>query len=988
MNAKIVSIFQRIVRSGRIVIFTLPLVVTSVFGQEPVTTTQSPLISKCCQVPAKFLDETGTEVAYASTDQLITLTAEIPGDQANCEAIWSSKRSCESKFLDVTDVSEQDNGNQKNHYPNHWGPVVYKAQYTCAGDIVECTEQAALSVVDWGIWFFNDKGEIKKYRRDGANAFDVDFYDPKKKTIIFIHGARQGTAAEDIRQDFVLKIPQLDGEGNPVINSETGETVIVEDSLHTKWIAAGYNFAVFNWSQFADEENLEEIEGKLWSPELVDWRDPFGDLTTEALPDQAQSIAQLMIESYNRLNPPALGGKLQIIGHGIGAQLALELGAHIKRENRAGLLEKVVLLNGWWSDQDLTYDIGGVELTAEEQSRRSAEFLFAETNDAGEALTRIPMEGYRNIKFDLNEYQTEGADEAVSLPTFVGSDNDTLKAMMAFSNMETSWSKFLEVPETLNVLTFDNRRKDHEALYLWYLKSIDYSQRGQIVDSETPEVNGEALEGVLTSDWEQVIGTGFNANTEPSEINPWIQTRQFVSQIAGGATMESSDDSFVAENICVCELIDVQDSEELGVLEVHAAAIQEFAHKNELALFLRKPHEDTDNWVRTMYAPDPQAVPSPAYRMPSLREDEPCGDQFAGIGSVNPNIIRIRDLIGREIEDPDITLEGTLAVPSPISTPYRHFMFDEIEAKELYVYPMSIFQNEYWNYTFTRELIHKKLDRDWVINDDQPECYLVKDRYGNLVFESYKLHGIYTESSGQSFLPVQEESMIDDLNLDVNARVQDYNLFDFDETSSQYAAEDHQDLNMFQQPFTHDSWDHKNDWLHAGPLMGPQANLIVYTQNGRAYQLEAGAVDQQKAMYECLGIDWQSLYPDEVLESDPDRDLLYAETENPIPAESTNLGGYPVLYDASAGNFNGRPNDAQKGDEGRYNRTTLAKESRSEYIEWIEANHSDFAVTIKDYDISEIGSISIADTEPVGMHPHHYQRFRKICHGVWDYIDG
>ncbi|MEM9325266.1 MAG: hypothetical protein AAGA85_06410, partial [Bacteroidota bacterium] len=156
----------------------------------------SPLISKCCQAPVVFLDESGTtEITYASTNQAITLSSQLPGDPENCEATWFSKRACDQDFDDITDLSEQDNGIQRNHFPNHWGPVVYKSQFTCQGDRFDCTEEAVLPVVDWGLWFFNNEGRMKKFRREGSQPFDTDFYDPMKKTIIFIHGARQGSSA-------------------------------------------------------------------------------------------------------------------------------------------------------------------------------------------------------------------------------------------------------------------------------------------------------------------------------------------------------------------------------------------------------------------------------------------------------------------------------------------------------------------------------------------------------------------------------------------------------------------------------------------------------------------------------------------------------------------------------------------------------------------------------------------------------------------------
>ncbi|MEM9328043.1 MAG: hypothetical protein AAGA85_20420, partial [Bacteroidota bacterium] len=759
---------------------------------------------------------------------------------------------------------------------------------------------------------------------------------------------------------------------------------MTEEFLFNNWLAKEYNFAIFNWSQFADEERLEDIEAKLWVPELLSWRDPLGERTTVALPEESNPIVDLMIENYDLLNPPALGGKITIVGHGIGSQLALELAAHMKRQDRAGLLERVALLNGWWSDDELIYEIDGEEMTAAERSLQIAEFLFSDIDVEGNPARQVPMEAYRNIKFDLDEYQSvNDDDDDTELPPFVGSDNDALKQFVVASNLGTDWSEFLEVPDPLNVLTFAEDRVEHEAIYLWYLKSIDFEQQGNILDSVIPQVEEEDLRDLNTADWEVVTGPGFNATATRIELVERQGSGQFFTQITGENTMQSADDEFVEENICICELQEVEDIEQLGVMEVHAAALQEYAHDNDLAIMLRKPHDDTDKWAKEMYANETH-LPSPVYNMPVLETGNPCGTPYAGLATINPEIERVRSLIGRDIDDLDLNTGGLPINPLTISNAYRRFMFDSISSNELYVYPMEIFKEEYWNYTFTRALIHKKLERDWMVTADDPQCYLVNFREGQLIFDSYRLHGLYDERTRQTSSTPEgidnvnepsfmEEAVIEAINDNINGRTQDYGLFVFND------EEGVEIFDMIQQSYTHDSWFFKNDWYQAGPEMGPQADLIVFTKNGRAYRLDPGAIEKQKEMYQCLGIDWQAMYPDEFEESNPDKVVYYAEADEPIPAESANLGGYPALYNSQSSSPAGKPNSAQKGEGGRYNSVDLAQASRQTYIDWVEANADDYGVAVDEYNVSNLSSITLDDTRGIGMHPHHYQRFAQFA---------
>ncbi|MEM9324932.1 MAG: hypothetical protein AAGA85_04730, partial [Bacteroidota bacterium] len=943
---------------------------------------RSRLQDPCCTMPVEFKSPGGTEtIQTGSTSKDLILKANITGD--NCVAQWSYRNICEPENQ-WTAIAEEDETIVQLHRPQQWGNVIYQSQVVC-DDNNDCNNTARLPVVDWGFWFFDEDGNLRRFNAPGE--LPEEFYDLDRPTVVFIHGLRRGATELEIRQDLTLKTKRKNESGGTVTDPETNQPILDEEFLPKLWMDRGYNFAIFNWTQLADMGVPQAVESKLWLSDVVTWKKPDGQLTDDHIPED-KTMVQLMLEQYDLWDPSE---NLRIIGHGLGSQLALEMANHIRKKNRASSIDKVVLLNGWWSEGMAKFKIDAeIEeqqaeidrdpeaanryseeeqeegIPAFERSRRVARRLY-------EGEVQVAIEGYRNLFFDRNEFPED------DVPDWMGSDNDGIKEFSAHTNMQMEWLNDIVVETRVNEELFgEDANRRHEAMYLWYLKSIDYDTRGKIVSSVRPTINGASFDASQCT-WEEDVTLGLNATTLAFVTKALQDDGYFFTQFEGEDTPESDDDRFVQENFCICELKREDDPSKRGLVYFHDLAMREYANCNDFAIFLRTPEPNTPTYVNAMYSSSSteKYFPSPIYKMPILKEGEGdgCGEksEFNGIATINPNIDRARGLIKSSIESSFAT--------NDLATAYRDFVFDSLKSKALYVYPMESFAAERWNETHSQALINNKLTKGWNIIDDP--CYVVKDSLSQLIYGRYRLHGAYNEDDGTAW--PQQGIQIRDLNNEINRLTNVYATFNINQFSDPLERRRYQ---MIQQDFTHDGWKHRNDWYRAGPEMGPQANLTVFMPNGLAYLLGEKDVEGQKKMYECMGIDWQTLYPDEKdEEKEPNKVVYYKPTEEEIADDDLNLGGYPALHDpnAEAPILAGRPTLGQQqyedenGVTGFYNYIGRARADRQPLIDWVNNNASAFNAQMSEYPVGALFGIPDAVANDVGMHPHHYLRMGEFA---------
>lgn len=189
--------------------------------------------------------------------------------------------------------------------------------------------------LDYGVYFFDKDGHAKKYFKGQDNPF----YDPKKPTVIYLHGWERGTTRRNFRERFLTEeVPGFE-------NTWT----------HQGWKKQNWNTAIFYWNQFADEAEVKDAEKKIWQASYLRYMTRSGKLETSKV---NASIADIFYDFYKdmfhssqkvarktdlRLNP-----QIRLVGHSLGHQLVLATLTKLM-VNRAPLPGRVALLDPFWS---------------------------------------------------------------------------------------------------------------------------------------------------------------------------------------------------------------------------------------------------------------------------------------------------------------------------------------------------------------------------------------------------------------------------------------------------------------------------------------------------------------------------------------------------------------------------------------------------------------------------------------------------------------
>lgn len=909
------------------------------------------LLQKCCEMDVKFFKTDGvTEIQRANTNEFFTIKASVEGD--NCRAKWFYQNDCDESFERIED--EGSDRPSFKHLAGKWGPVIYRSRVECNEDY-DCADGVVFPVLDWGIWFYGDEGRLKKFRKGG----DFDgYYDPAKPSVLFIHGLRQGAASNDLRQDFVFS--RL--EGNP----QTGQNEIVDEDLPALWRSKGFNFVVFNWTQFADENSLRLVEDKIWQADRVRWRDPLGRTISENFPS-GRNIGDLIYESFLNWNP---GSSVRIVGHGVGAQLAVELANRLSAANRTGKIQRLVLLNPYWSRESKPYGLGpDVTLPGQAITRTARRSL---RDMASLYKKNVLVETYRNLYFGRNENLL-----------YHGDDNDSIKAITAYADLKPAWQqRVLNIPPELNNFLQANDKRLHEAIYLWYLRSIDFPILPSLVDSERPkDENGRRYPLVEEGcNWQNRVAIGLTARTAFQASLNLQRSKKFSRQITGFETIATEDDSLVLEHFCSCIIDTARNTRSRGLVTTHDLAYREYAKCNDQVLLVRNAAAGTERHTAALLTTSPDAsrtestptyLPNPYLDLPALsaREDLGCGASN-GLVSIHPDSRKARLMVDREIEH----APGLEA----ITREYAHFVFNVLLPRGLYVYPMPRFEDERWYQTYKDMLAHKKIEGNWKIFKD--DCYVVKDTLGNILFNDYRLHGIYDED-GRAV--IGEEDVPNGINTIINRQTSSNGFNPFgNDGDIRPDIRDNPGIQLLQNGI-HDQWEDRNSWIVAGGEMGPQANVTVYWPNGTVSGIYVDSIAQQKRFYQCLDMDWESLYPDNPV----DETNLYAARDGGVDETSLNIGGYPALHKRPLDP--GRPTGEQRNywegpDQGGYYnfkaQQVLQDRARFSCSEVIGGGSvflkATYTITGQTPGITDLEEQIAAD---IGLHPHHFVRYAKFA---------
>ncbi|GAA5440027.1 hypothetical protein ACFQDE_05275 [Deinococcus caeni] len=191
-------------------------------------------------------------------------------------------------------------------------------------------------------------------RADGAAI--SGYYDPTRPVMLFVHGWQDGNTKAGVRDNFYFS----DGKLN------------VADA----WINAGWNVALFHWTQLADDEGTVSVpyhsQAKIWTAGYsyrdtlgrtqnigMRYRTPTGAYSVTGAP--TVSAGQLFYNAYrSALSQWTYSGAegVRVMGHSLGAQMALAMTE--KAYADAGLSaakrpRRVILADPFWSPASAAY---------------------------------------------------------------------------------------------------------------------------------------------------------------------------------------------------------------------------------------------------------------------------------------------------------------------------------------------------------------------------------------------------------------------------------------------------------------------------------------------------------------------------------------------------------------------------------------------------------------------------------------------------------
>ena len=207
------------------------------------------------------------------------------------------------------------------------GAVVY-ATVTSTGNGNGNVEKARIISVDeikipkkvdadnlFGLFFFNEDGS----KTSTMAGYDKINFDPKKPTVIFIHGMQMNNGYND-----------YDPIPNPL-----------------GWLEAGYNFGVYFWSQFADCETPGNGKLKIWlrGNGWFYYEDDNGKRVKESEDVLEYTTSEVFVAYYLDLlkNVNYSGSSITIAGHSLGANTTIAATSYLVTLYDQGSIEKSVL---------------------------------------------------------------------------------------------------------------------------------------------------------------------------------------------------------------------------------------------------------------------------------------------------------------------------------------------------------------------------------------------------------------------------------------------------------------------------------------------------------------------------------------------------------------------------------------------------------------------------------------------------------------------
>lgn len=236
--------------------------------------------------------------------------------------------------------------------------------------------------LDFGIYWYAKDGTFDK-AYPGRRS---DLYDPKRKTMVFIHGwsGNQGGATASCYRPSTTCDEDVCPDQRPTMDA---------------WFDAGWNVGFFYWDQFADEPCARDAEQKVWFHSAVDEDDGFrwaqyrlgeDGRQFQMYKTKAKSVGELCADSISETMADFDGPELRFVGHSLGTQLATHCAALLHERNdtlQALKPSRLVLLDPFFTERhlhgmfrcdkpDLTPFSGGVGSLTLKKAARKIEMLY------------------------------------------------------------------------------------------------------------------------------------------------------------------------------------------------------------------------------------------------------------------------------------------------------------------------------------------------------------------------------------------------------------------------------------------------------------------------------------------------------------------------------------------------------------------------------------------------------------------------------------
>jgi Lipase (class 3) len=155
------------------------------------------------------------------------------------------------------------------------------------------------------------------------------WFNPSRPTVIYIHGWQPNTTQQRKRESFDRTQYNANAD------------------VARGWIDRGWNVGIFYWNQLADESEVKDAEAKIYTVDrskftnATRWRDVTG--TYRPGPDE--TVTQQFVRAFKSAMQNYSGSEVRIVGHSLGAQIAVTGTSALWKESKAGTLARNKLPN-------------------------------------------------------------------------------------------------------------------------------------------------------------------------------------------------------------------------------------------------------------------------------------------------------------------------------------------------------------------------------------------------------------------------------------------------------------------------------------------------------------------------------------------------------------------------------------------------------------------------------------------------------------------